>query len=141
MMPKKIVRVLVILFYIIGLISCFDCTGKPNGVYESSCQSAIFCTDNTTRKLDCTIPKVVNEETGECDNALNVHTPCGTFRDCSVRDDGGYPDLETNCQWYYMCSYGILYGHHKCANGLVWNTVLQTCDFPLDVLPPCGRKH
>ena len=48
---------------------------------------------------------------------FNVTTPCGTFRDCSSLDDGGHPDLDFDCHWYYVCSYGILYSHHKCATG------------------------
>ncbi|XP_045173276.2 uncharacterized protein LOC123534881 [Mercenaria mercenaria] len=138
---KSTTLLLVLFLNLFDTACCFDCAGKPDGVYESSCQSAVKCTNGTASRLDCTIPQVVNEETRDCDNALNVNSPCGTFRDCSVRNDGGYPDLETKCQWYYMCSYGILYGHHKCAKGLVWNTMLQTCDFPLHTSPPCGTKN
>ncbi|WAR03037.1 hypothetical protein MAR_009595 [Mya arenaria] len=95
------------------------------------------------RQSDCQPPNLhatQGHQLGYMAFALNVNTPCGTFRDCSIRDDGGFPDLETHCAWYFMCSYGIFYGHHKCAGGLVWNSVLQTCDFPGNTLPPCGTK-
>ncbi|XP_052799321.1 uncharacterized protein LOC128230932 [Mya arenaria] len=118
----------------------FNCTGRADGVYEEGCQTATRCVNQTASHLTCMLPKVINSATWLCDSALNVNTPCGTFRDCSIRDDGGFPDLETHCAWYFMCSYGIFYGHHKCAGGLVWNSVLQTCDFPGNTLPPCGTK-
>ncbi|XP_052242888.1 uncharacterized protein LOC127852888 [Dreissena polymorpha] len=132
---------IVILFLQAGTTHGFNCTGQSDGLYEASCQTAIKCEHETEIHISCTIPKVVNELTGNCDNPFNVNSPCGTFRDCSILDDGGYPDLEAQCHWYYQCSYGIFYGHHKCAGGLVWNTKLQTCDFERNVEPPCGTRH
>ncbi|KAK3587601.1 hypothetical protein CHS0354_032802 [Potamilus streckersoni] len=57
---------------------------------------------------------VTNLETQSCDQPINVNTPCGTFRDCSFRDDGKYPDLESQCHWFHTCSFGQFQGHSPC---------------------------
>lgn len=43
--------------------------------------------------------------------------PCGTYRDCADREDGYYPDLETKCGSYYVCSNGVFSGHTLCPEG------------------------
>lgn len=49
---------------------------------------------------------------------LNVNDPCGTFRDCSGnKDDGLYPDMEKDCQFYFVCANGVFKGHNPCPLG------------------------
>ena len=59
-------------------------------------------------------------------STLNVKSPCGLFRDCSFRDDGRYADTEYQCQWYFTCTYGIFYGHSKCAQGKMFASFVRT---------------
>ncbi|PSN32382.1 hypothetical protein C0J52_24588 [Blattella germanica] len=57
--------------------------------------------------------------------------PAGTVPSCPVPD----PDFsvffphENDCQWFYHCSNGVAYCK-VCPDGLHWNPVLDTCDWP-----------
>ncbi|KAJ8312990.1 hypothetical protein KUTeg_010363, partial [Tegillarca granosa] len=98
-----------------------DCTTLPDGRYadiNNGCQSYYRCYNN---------PK-------------NVAPPCGLVKNCVGVADGRYADKSLGCHSYYTCEKDVYFGHNLCTNGLVFDEVLQTCNWPQNVSPPCGTK-
>ena len=56
----------------------------------------------------------------------NVTTLCGVFRDCSYRDNGNYPEVETGCHWYYTCSYGMFERHQHCPADELFHGICES---------------
>ncbi|XP_033748025.1 chitin-binding domain protein cbd-1-like [Pecten maximus] len=132
--------IFLLLSVIIPVAESFDCTGRHDGLYEVGCHVFTRCTSGTAATVECHPPEVVNIDTGSCDSALNVKEPCGTYRDCDGKDDGKYPDIERNCQYYFTCAYGRFMGHNPCPTGLIFNKDLQVCDWFQNVHSPCGIR-
>ncbi|CAH1772593.1 unnamed protein product, partial [Owenia fusiformis] len=59
-------------------------------------------------------------------------------KNCTGRADGYYPDIETGCTTYYLCSNGNFATRQFCPDGLVFNVNNGVCDWPYNVCPPCG---
>ncbi|OWF56638.1 Chondroitin proteoglycan 2 [Mizuhopecten yessoensis] len=130
--------ILLIVSITIPVAETFDCSGRHDGLYEVGCRVFTKCTSGTLTKVECRSPEVVNIDTGSCDNPRDVNDPCGTYRDCQSKDDGKYPDLERNCQYYFTCANGRFMGHNPCPTGLIFNKDLQVCDWFQHVKSPCG---
>jgi len=43
--------------------------------------------------------------------------PCGDFHDCAQLPDASYPDMSTNCTFFFTCLNGIDYGLQTCNPG------------------------
>ncbi|XP_021344474.1 uncharacterized protein LOC110444419 [Mizuhopecten yessoensis] len=71
---------------------------------------------------------------------INVAPPCGQQKDCSNLANGRYADKDNNCSSYYTCNTGTFFGHSLCAGSLVFDEAKQTCNWPNNVLPPCGTN-
>merc|ERR1711976_241201 len=118
-----------------------DCSDKPDGVYGWGCRAYTICQGGNGTSVECTFPDVFNPEIERCDDPGNVGPPCGLFRDCTDKEDGRYADLFVNCTAYYTCDAGMYLGHNPCPPGLVFDEIDEVCDWPYDVLPPCGTKE
>ncbi|XP_048775908.1 uncharacterized protein LOC125680391 [Ostrea edulis] len=116
------------------------CFGRQDIIYARSCKTYIKCVNGTTVAVHCDKYMVFNTENGHCEYAFNVHSPCGVFRDCSKLPDGHYPDTEQKCMRFYTCWKGSFLGFNACAMGLVFNVRKQVCDWPFNVMPPCGIR-
>lgn len=62
--------------------------------------------------------------------------------ECSTSDDDqeSYAEIHAdpdNCGAYYECAHGIAY-EELCPDGLLYNTVLQVCDYAENV--DCGTR-
>ncbi|KAK3084186.1 hypothetical protein FSP39_009682, partial [Pinctada imbricata] len=121
-----------------------DCKASPNGNYEIGCRSYVICKNGTGTLHNCPDPPAVNtvynHKTGQCDDPKNVGQPCGEWRDCTGHPDKRYPDLFNNCTSYYTCFAETFFGHNLCTPGLVFDSSLQTCNWPQSVPAPCGTK-
>ncbi|XP_069134443.1 U-scoloptoxin(01)-Cw1a-like isoform X2 [Argopecten irradians] len=118
----------------------FNCTGQRDGLYEVGCHVFTKCTSGIATRVECQRPEVVNVQTGSCDSPLNVREPCGTYRDCTGKDDGKYPDMERHCQYYFTCANRRFMGHNPCPTGLIFNEEMQVCDWFQNVKSPCGIR-
>jgi len=80
----------------------------------------------------CDFPNNVDCEKGESKKAKIVH-PLTVVGECPINEGlpTFLPDSE-DCQVYYECSNGVPI-KFTCKDNLVWNTVLNTCDFPKNV--------
>ncbi|XP_021349690.1 uncharacterized protein LOC110448001 isoform X2 [Mizuhopecten yessoensis] len=68
----------------------------------------------------------------------NVPPPCNIVVDCTNKPDFKFADLETSCRSYYTCHNGYFYGHNFCSPGLVFDESMQICNWPFNVVTPCG---
>ncbi|ELT87471.1 hypothetical protein CAPTEDRAFT_198847 [Capitella teleta] len=117
-----------------------DCSELPDGVHGWGCRGYTQCEAGQGTLVECVDPEVFNEDIMDCDNKMTVGPPCGLYRECSHLDDGNYADHHVNCTAFYNCQGGLFFGHIPCNPGTVFNEVLGICDFPANVLPPCGTK-
>ncbi|KAK6190068.1 hypothetical protein SNE40_002007 [Patella caerulea] len=114
------------------------CDDKPDGVYEQGCKVFTRCTDGQATIVECAADEVYNPAIEDCDDPNDVAPPCGHIIDCSVKPDGHYADVGFGCHSYYTCEGGRFLGHNFCPVGLVYNEVLDVCDWEHNVYEPCG---
>uniref|UniRef100_K1QTD2 Uncharacterized protein n=2 Tax=Magallana gigas TaxID=29159 RepID=K1QTD2_MAGGI len=69
-----------------------------------------------------------------------VPAPCGMWQDCTLLADKRYADITRNCTSYYTCHGGTYFGHNFCNPGVVFDEVMQICNWPQNVAPPCGTR-
>ncbi|XP_041346948.1 chitin-binding domain protein cbd-1-like [Gigantopelta aegis] len=122
-------------------VFCVDCSSHPDGIYDAGCREFIHCRNHVAYVVSCNATQVYNSNTGNCDHPHNVPPPCGVSRNCTLLHDGAYADQTEHCRSYFTCHGGTFFGHNFCTPGTVFNEILQTCDWPNDVPPPCGTKH
>ncbi|XP_045173934.2 uncharacterized protein LOC123535367 [Mercenaria mercenaria] len=132
--------VFMILCCSISLCVCTLCLNKPDGVYETNCRAYSLCIDGKEEIVNCEIGQAFNTKSKQCESKWNVPPPCGTYRECTDKDDGFYPDLEVKCSSYYVCSNGMFVGHSLCQGGLVYNVNQHVCDYTYSAPPPCGTN-
>ncbi|KAL4223024.1 hypothetical protein ACF0H5_016502 [Mactra antiquata] len=120
--------------------SVTDCSIKPDGHYEISCKAYDECKNNVLTQVECGQDMVYDHNLPGCNAEKLVAPPCGLYRDCSIRNDGTYPDYELNCTSYFTCHNNFYYGHNFCPDDLVFDSTLLLCTWPRDVYPPCGTK-
>jgi hypothetical protein len=118
-----------------------DCTELPDGVHGWGCKGYTVCLGGNGTHVDCEDDEVFNEEIMACDDIMNVGPPCGLLRNCTNLPDARYPDLVVNCTAYFTCLDGDFKGHNPCNPGTVFHFQLQVCDYPENVLPPCGTLN
>ncbi|XP_011415053.2 chitin-binding domain protein cbd-1 [Magallana gigas] len=142
-MDNYLVSVSLILSFSLTVIGDTSvCHSNADGHYEIGCRSYVICTGGRGVIHNCPDPPaqetVYNSAKGHCDNPDNVARPCGHWQDCSKLPDKRYPDIYTNCTSYYTCHGGTFFGHNYCNPGLVFDSMLQLCNWPHNVAPPCG---
>ncbi|KAK3591501.1 hypothetical protein CHS0354_031608 [Potamilus streckersoni] len=120
-----------------------DCTTLADGDYEIGCKNYATCANGQLLIHECGVGLVYNRNTHKCDDPRNVPPPCNEANHCSTQPDGRYAIVHSpvNCTSYYTCMGGRLLGVNLCTPGTVFNNLLQTCDWPDDVAPPCGTKY
>ncbi|CAL1548497.1 unnamed protein product [Lymnaea stagnalis] len=116
------------------------CQTKPQGwVVEVGCWGHKFC--NASKQVQtefCDSGKVLDRDTMTCVLPGSGHNVCGNTTICSGRKDGFYPDTTVNCISYFVCSGGNNLGRLYCAAHLVFNSLIDSCDWSSNVAPPCG---
>ncbi|KAL4224054.1 hypothetical protein ACF0H5_017511 [Mactra antiquata] len=138
-----LIKYLTVCVIYMGLISqclCIICTNLTDGVYEVNCRSYTLCSNGGEEIVNCDPGMAYNTKTQICESKWKVPPPCGTYRECSDKADGFYPDLETDCASYFVCSNGVFFGHSLCPGGLVYNVNQQVCDYKYSAPPPCGTN-
>ncbi|XP_033748036.1 uncharacterized protein LOC117333028 isoform X2 [Pecten maximus] len=119
-----------------GFVDCVvNCNDQANGNYEITCTKYTECSHGVATVHNCSFNQMYNPETKRC-GAPSV--PCNIQRDCNNLDSNRYPDLETNCTSYYTCHNGVFYGHNFCNSGLVYDGSGGICNWPYNVVEPCG---
>lgn len=66
--------------------------------------------------------------------------PDGPVPTCPLHDDGFtvfFPH-PNDCHFFFQCIGGVAYCK-KCPAGLQWNTILDACDYPYNVI--CGENR
>ncbi|ESO98175.1 hypothetical protein LOTGIDRAFT_239077 [Lottia gigantea] len=117
-----------------------DCVLDGDGIYEKGCVSFIKCVNGTAYNIECHNGQVFNSITQDCDDPKVVPKPCGNIMDCTLKDDGHYPDLDMGCHSYYTCNSGTFLGHNYCPAGLIFSPENGVCDWQHNVYFPCGLK-
>ncbi|XP_069136173.1 peritrophin-48-like [Argopecten irradians] len=120
-----------------------QCESGFTGNVNTGCRNYVKCTNGVGVLVTCQDIGngfVYNKNTGQCDDPNNVPLPCGQQKDCRTKTDGSYADMDNHCHSYYTCNRGTFFGHTICATGLVFDEASQTCNWPQNVLPPCGTK-
>merc|ERR1712121_314461 len=79
----------------------FNCTGRPDGVYEAGGKSFVVCTQGVPSLTECDVSQVYNDTTGACADESQVGPPCGLKQDSSTRADGKFADVDNGCHSYY----------------------------------------
>ncbi|OWF52249.1 uncharacterized protein LOC110448000 [Mizuhopecten yessoensis] len=134
--------VLVLLFSAIFATGTpYECATNSSQNVEIGCRAYFRCLNGVGTLIDCTTinPQFVyNSAIGHCDDELNVAPPCGQQKDCTNKGDRSYADKDNSCLSYYTCNRDTFFGHNKCSPGLVFDEHLQTCNWPVNVDPPCG---
>ncbi|WP_333863695.1 chitin binding peritrophin-A domain-containing protein [Sphingobacterium sp.] len=61
---------------------------------------------------------------------------------CKKKQQGYYPH-PTECNAVYICNTDYSDYTHLvfCHEGLVWNEATNQCDFPSNVVGPCGKEQ
>ncbi|CAH1801659.1 unnamed protein product [Owenia fusiformis] len=132
----------------ISVLFCFiqltyaqtNCTGSPDRLITYGCRAFTACKNETYVNVECPPGQVVDTERILCDDPENVPPPCGGNRNCTEREDGGYPDYFTNCTSFYICLNGVNRGTGFCPGDLVYDDDRDLCDRPDNVCEPCGNK-
>ncbi|XP_048257094.1 chitin-binding domain protein cbd-1-like isoform X3 [Haliotis rufescens] len=117
-----------------------DCTTNGDGVFEKGCRAFVTCVGGVATVTECQGNEVFDDKTKKCADPNTLTNLCSQSKDCSTRADSKYADQNTHCSTYYTCNGGTYFGHNYCPGGTVFNEVLQACDWPNDVAPPCGTK-
>ncbi|CAH1801657.1 unnamed protein product [Owenia fusiformis] len=131
----------------ISILLCFlkltnaqtNCTGSPDRLITYGCRAFTACKNETFFDIECPPGQVVDTERILCDDPENVPPPCGGSRNCTGREDGGYPDYFNNCTSFYTCQNGVNRGTSFCPGGLVYDDDRDLCDRPNNVCEPCGN--
>ncbi|XP_052716851.1 uncharacterized protein LOC128189328 [Crassostrea angulata] len=116
------------------------CLGRDDVIFARSCKTYLKCVNGTAVTFHCDQYMVFNMNSGNCEYAFNVHSPCGVFRDCTKLPDGHFPDTEHKCMRFYTCWKKSFLGFNSCSMGLVFNVRKQVCDWPFNVMEPCGIR-
>ncbi|KAK2169162.1 hypothetical protein LSH36_12g23007 [Paralvinella palmiformis] len=121
-----------------GVVFCQDCT--EGEICCEGCRSYRICQGGEYVQYDCVPPALVyNYVEHRCTAPEDAPPPCGDFHDCSQLPDASYPDMSTNCTFFFTCLNGIDYGLQTCNPGLVFSYETQTCNWPDNVKEPCGN--
>ncbi|XP_033747004.1 uncharacterized protein LOC117332228 [Pecten maximus] len=137
------VALFVLLSAIFSTGTTYECSPNSNETVEIGCRAFYSCENGHGALIDCTVINsqyVYNAAIGHCDDPLNVAPPCGQQKDCTNLGDRKFADVDNNCTSYYTCYRGTFYGHNTCSPSLVFDESLQSCNWPRNVLPPCGSK-
>ncbi|XP_046361554.2 uncharacterized protein LOC124138750 [Haliotis rufescens] len=117
-----------------------DCTGKPNGIYEYSCFYYLVCLRGVAVRIRCNSTEVFDPDHQRCIRPGAGYWPCTDVKNCDKLANNRYPDFQTGCHTYYTCHNGYYYGHNFCPEGLVYDPDGQVCNWPANVIPPCGTN-
>ncbi|XP_060074366.1 uncharacterized protein LOC132554085 [Ylistrum balloti] len=127
----------ILIFLPLGIVEgVVNCYGKADGNYEITCHDYTRCHNGLGTHITCPSSQFYNPANERCDT--NIHIPCSIQRDCSGMADKRYADLETHCKSYYTCANGYFLGHNFCNPGLVYDEAMQLCNWPVNVVAPCG---
>ncbi|XP_059170332.1 uncharacterized protein LOC131951912 isoform X2 [Physella acuta] len=114
-----------------------------NNLLEISCEGYKRCINNITVTFKCVPPQVLQRLTMTCvDPATSTSHECShvDIDICLGKSDGFYGNTADNCHTYTRCIGGKSIGEFYCPSNLMFNDEVLTCDFPFNVLPPCGVK-
>ncbi|XP_021349689.1 protein obstructor-E-like isoform X1 [Mizuhopecten yessoensis] len=128
-----------LIFLLHGVVDCaVNCNVHGDGNYEISCYEYTTCVNGVPTVHTCLDGQMYNPNTQQCDHSWNVPPPCNIVVDCTNKPDFKFADLETSCRSYYTCHNGYFYGHNFCSPGLVFDESMQICNWPFNVVTPCG---
>ncbi|XP_065571458.1 chitin-binding domain protein cbd-1-like [Artemia franciscana] len=111
---------------------------KPDGYFSNTevCYSFYICYEGT-ENIRYTQKKSAYSATGFTDKTTQASSTSGPFI-CPEPD--GYFSNPDSCYTFYICYEGtenIWY----CSEGLFYNPLKRTCDYPYNVAPPCGKSN
>lgn len=121
-----------------------NCAGMDDGSYGYGCRSFTKCEGGVGTVVNCDTGYAFDYRTGDCEPWSTVPGQCGAIdNDCSDHADGLYASQISNCTYFYTCLGGAFLGSNPCNNppdsgNLVFDEILQVCNFYWDVIPPCG---
>ncbi|CAH1271282.1 Hypp4615 [Branchiostoma lanceolatum] len=136
----------------------FSCFGRAQAMYSDPADCTMFyeCVDgHPVYHRSCALTGTVFDQGDQiCDWPANVPPPCGTEPvpvtteapppppfTCDDKTAGTYPDV-TNCRKYWECVPGHPPYNRPCAlEELVYNPDTGICDWPRDVVGPCGEQR
>ncbi|XP_066295310.1 protein obstructor-E-like isoform X4 [Branchiostoma lanceolatum] len=136
----------------------FSCFGRAQAMYSDPADCTMFyeCVDgHPVYHRSCALTGTVFDQGDQiCDWPANVPPPCGTEPvpvtteapppppfTCDDKPAGTYPDV-TNCRKYWECVPGHPPYNRPCAlEELVYNPDTGICDWPRDVVGPCGEQR
>lgn len=123
------------------------CQLKKDGIYtdyDNYCLGSYICDNNILiQNKSCPRGLVYNIKLHRCDSPENTPPPCGLAPDCTDKEDGKYSAPLRGCEYYNECKSHRFLRHAKCSlseGGFYFNSRSGKCDFPLNIIPPCGVK-
>ena len=133
-------------------VSYPSCVGLPDGpnAYSGRERSPyyIICRDERSVNgtlfcpQDAIFPTSVLFHAGTCKPIHDIpREDGGRAPDCSTAEDGKYRNEDLQCDVYYTCLDHAFLGHAKCADGLSFNRVPQSCrpqEWNVANVQPCG---
>ncbi|XP_059170330.1 uncharacterized protein LOC131951911 [Physella acuta] len=114
-----------------------------NDVLEIACWGYKQCYNNIQVTFKCLPPLVMERATLSCvDPATSTSHECSQvdINICKGKSDGFYGNTANKCHTYTRCIGGVSIGEFYCPATTVFNDKDRTCDYPINVLPPCGVK-
>jgi len=113
---------------------------------KTNCESYYYCKDNANKKAVCIVNQFFDEEKKMCRNAKDVD--CGerpisgsSSNRCKSRTNGIYPNFANGCTEFYHCNNHEEVKKGDCPNGLKFNSQTLRCDWPQNIMAPCGTKQ
>ncbi|XP_059170329.1 uncharacterized protein LOC131951910 [Physella acuta] len=110
-------------------------------VIETGCWGYKICKDNVTVLCTCPEHQVLERAIMACVVPENSAShECSNATTCENKEDGMYGVVADNCHTYTRCLDKKPIGEFYCPATTVFNNEIQSCDFSINVLPPCGTK-
>lgn len=122
-----------------------DCSFEGLMPDKGNCERYFYCKNNKAHRATCIAQNYFDEETKMCKDSKSVQ--CGerpisneVGNRCKSRPNGIYPNYSNGCSEFYHCNNQDEVKKGDCPKGLKFNSETLRCDWPANVLAPCGTK-
>jgi hypothetical protein len=118
-----------------------NCTSSSiNNIVEVGCWGYTECKNGILVTHLCPAGEVFEDSIKQCVFPAVSISACPAAFTCTGKPDAMYADPYDNCHSYYRCYGAVNIGSFFCPSFLIFNEVIQSCDFSYNVLAPCGTK-
>lgn len=112
---------------------------------KGNCERYFYCKSGVAHRATCIEGTFFDEESKSCKDSSKVtcgERPLSNESDnrCKNRPNGIYPNYANGCSEFFHCNNQEEVKKGDCPKGLKFNSQTLRCDFPANVVAPCGTK-